>query len=118
MKLTLAIIEMEEIFNAAIDFLKYYSENNDSLVENEDMYDYVQQMLNNERDFIIEEDDPVFVVTDITFENEKQMVTAYSFWDSVYEITREINPELSSVAFEMYYGIIMAYEDQIIGGEI
>ena len=116
MKLT--IIEERNTFNEALYFLNALRLDNE--VTNPDILDYINQMLNNEKEIIksldIEEGMRELTVVDIDFKDKLQAQIMCAFWNTVAAECRETAPELYEVAFNMYYAIVMAIENQLEEG--
>lgn len=112
--LTLTIIEQKDVFDKALYFLNRLKSRNK--VQDSDINEYINQMINNKKDETYD-DDICFIIIDINFKNEFQAKAASVFWNSVCEEAKGRNEELYEVAFQMYYGIIMALEEAKSEGE-
>lgn len=115
--LKLIIITEENIFNGAIEFLSQLQNNN--LITNEEVLDYMNQMLNNQvSKSVDEEDNKVFVVMELSFKDELNVKVICAFWNALCAETREDMPDLYEIGFDMYYGLIMALEQEKAEGSI
>ena len=121
-KLTLTIIEEKDIFKEALYYLNYLKL--EDVVHNEDLKDYIDQMLYNEKEDIksidIEEGARELTVIDINFRDKLHAQIACAFWNTVCAETREHEKFLYEVAFNMYYGLVMALEnaEEVEGGAL
>ena len=111
-KLNLTIIEQKDIFIEALRYLNFLKVEN--LVNNPEINDYINQMLNPDNRELIHDDidDEIFYVTDIEFKDELHAQIVCAFWNAVCGETRERFPETYEMAFSMYYGLIMALENE------
>ncbi len=109
--LQLIIVTEEGIFNGAIEFLNQLQ--NDNLITNEEVLDYMNQMLNNPvSKEVDEEDNKVFVVMELNFKDELNVNVICAFWNALCAETREDMPDLYEIGFDMYYGLVMALEQE------
>ena len=110
-KLVLTIIEEKDIFIEALRYLNFLKIN--EVTDNEDILDYANQMLYNNREEIHDDiDDEHLFVVDIEFRDELHAQIICAFWNAVCADAREKFPEIYEMAFCMYYGIIMALENE------
>lgn len=115
-KLTLTIVEERNIFKEALYYLNYLKL--EDVVHNEELKDYINQMLYNEKEEDIDEDNgTVFTIVDIDFRDKLHAQIACAFWNAVCAETREHEKFLYEVAFNMYYGLVMALENADIKEE-
>ncbi len=110
-KLNLTIVEEKNIFIEALRYLNFLKQKD--IVHNEDINDYINQMLYNERDEYVDDiDDETIIMTDIAFKDELHAQIVCAFWNAVCADTREKFPEIYDMAFCMYYGVVMALENE------
>lgn len=115
-KLTLTIVEERNIFKEALYYLNYLRL--EDVVHNEELKDYINQMLYNKKEESIDEDNgTVFTIVDIDFRDELHAQIACAFWNAVCAETRDHEKFLHEVAFNMYYGLVMALENADIKEE-
>ena len=110
----LTIVEEKNTFKEALYFLNGLKISN--VIQNPEINDYINQMLINEKEDIksidIEEGARELTVIDIDFRDKLHVQIACAFWNTVCAEVRETAPELYEVAFNMYYALIMALENQ------
>lgn len=109
-KLVLTIIEERDTFIEALRYLNFLKIN--KITNNEDIMHYVDQMLNpdNREEIFDDIENEHFFVANIEFRDELNVQIVCAFWNAVCADTREKFPETYEMAFEMYYGLIMALE--------
>ena len=117
-KLVLTIIEEQNVFVEALRYLNFLKVNN--VTNNPEIMDYVNQMLDpNNREVINDDiDNEIFYVADIEFRDELHVQIICAFWNTVCADTREEFPETYEMAFNMYYGLIMALENAKEEGDV
>ena len=117
-KLTLTIVEERNTFKEALYYLNYLRL--EDVVHNEELKDYINQMLYNEKEDIDEDDGTVFTIVNIDFRDKLHAQIACAFWNTVCAETREHEKFLYEVAFNMYYGLVMALENakEVEGGAL
>ena len=116
MKLT--IVEERNIFNEALYFLNALRLDNE--VTNPDILDYINQMLNNEKEYIksihVEDGSRDLVIVDLEFKDMLQVQVICAFWTAVCAETMDEHSELYEVAKNMYYGLVLAMEEVVEEG--
>lgn len=116
----LTIVEEKNTFNEALYFLIGLKLGN--VIQNPDINNYINQMLTNEKEDIksidTKEGAKELTIVDIDFRDKLHAQIACAFWNTVCAEVRETAPELYEVAFNMYYALIMAIENQVEEGEI
>ena len=110
-KLVLTIIEEQNVFVEALRYLNFLKVNN--VTDNPEIMDYANQMLDpNNREVIRDDiDDEILYVADIEFRDELHVQIICAFWNAVCADSREKFPEIYEMAFQMYYGTVMALEN-------
>ena len=112
----LTIVEEKNTFNEALCFLNGLKLGN--VIQNPDINNYINQMLTNEKEDIksldIETGIQTLTVVDLEFKDKLHAQIICAFWNTICTEVRETAPELYEVAFNMYYALIMAIENQEI----
>ena len=110
-KLVLTTITEKDIFIEALRYLNFLRV--EKIVNNPDINDYINKMLDPDNRTVTHDDidDEILYVTDIEFKDELHAQIVCAFWNAVCADTREKFPETYEMAFNMYYGIVMALEN-------
>lgn len=115
--LQLIVVTKENIFNEAIEFLNQL--NNDNLITNEEVLDYMNQMLNNEVfEEVDEKTNEVFTVMRLNFKDELNVKIICAFWNALCAESMEDMPALYEVGYHMFHGLVMALEQEKAEGNI
>ncbi len=110
-KLILTIVEERNLFIEALRYLNFLKIN--EVTTNEDILDYIEQMLHNSKiEYCDDIDNEQFIAVDLEFKDELHVQIICAFWNAVCADTREKFPETYEMAFNMYYGLIMALENE------